>query len=145
MTNNNDVFDADLNSGIAAYDSKNFSMAYQLLSPLMANNNPEALWRVGMMQSFGLGMVENQKLGVENFHKAVDNGSYMALHMLGVAYMMGEGVDKNLDTAIIWFEKAVSVGLQGAAFSLSMIYSDYLNDNKKAQEWIEKANSMESE
>jgi TPR repeat protein len=144
INDNNDVFDADLHSGIAAYDAKNFSMAYQLLAPLAANDNADAIWRIGMMQSFGLGMIENQKLGVENFEKAASLGHDMALHMLGVAYMMGEGVEKDLDKAITWFEKAVERGLQGAAFSLSMIYSDYLNDNDKAAFWIEKANSMEN-
>jgi hypothetical protein len=29
--------------------------------------NAESLWRLGMMQMNGLGMVENQPLGVENF------------------------------------------------------------------------------
>jgi TPR repeat protein len=64
--------------------------------------------------------------------------------MLGVAYMMGEGVEKNLDSAISWFEQAVEKGLQGSAFSLSMIYSDYLNDTTKAQHWIDVANAMET-
>jgi hypothetical protein len=46
--NNNDIFDADFASGVAAYDAKNFSMAYQLLAPLANNNNPEALWRIAI-------------------------------------------------------------------------------------------------
>lgn len=140
---NNDTFNADLHSGIAAYDSKNFSMAYQLLAPLAAANNMEAIWRIGMMQSYGLGMIENKKAGLENFETAANLGSGMAMHMLGVAYMMGEGAEKNLDTAIVWFEKAVEIGMQGAAFSLSMIYSDYLQDQENAQKWIDVANAME--
>ena len=143
MNETNDTFDADFHSGIAAYDAKNFSMAYQLLAPLAAQDNSEAIWRIGMMQSFGLGMIENQKLGVENFTKAAELGNGMAMHMLGVAYMMGEGVEKDLDKAIEWFEKAVAEGLQGSAFSISMIYSDYLKDNAKAEHWIGVANSME--
>jgi TPR repeat protein len=144
MSETNDTFNADLHSGIAAYDAKNFSMAYQLLAPLAAADNDEAIWRIGMMQSYGLGMIENKKLGIENFEKAASLGSGMALHMLGVAYMMGEGVEKNLDSAISWFEQAVEKGLQGSAFSLSMIYSDYLNDTTKAQHWIDVANAMET-
>jgi TPR repeat protein len=142
--NNNDIFDADFASGVAAYDAKNFSMAYQLLAPLANNNNPEALWRIAMMQAYGLGMIQNQELGVENFQKAHELGSGMASHMLGVAYMNGEGVEKNLDQAIDYFEQAVERGMQGAAFSLSMIYSDMLNDATKAEEWINIANKMEN-
>lgn len=143
MNQTNDTFDADLHSGIAAYDAKNFSFAYQLLAPLANNNNPEALWRVAMMQSYGLGMIQNQALGVETFEKAVEYGSAMAAHMLGVAYMNGEGVTKDLDKAIAYFTTAVEGGLQGAAFSLSMIYSDMLGDAKKAAYWIDIADNME--
>ena len=139
----NDNYDADLASGIAAYDAKNFSMAYQLLAPLANNDNDEALWRIGMMQSYGLGMIQNSSLGVETFEKAATHGNGMALHMLGVAYMNGEGVEKNLDTAISYFEKGVEAGMQGSAFSLSVIYSDMKNDNTKAEEWINIGNAMD--
>jgi TPR repeat protein len=53
---------------LAAFDSKNFSMAYQLLAPLAMQGNAESLWRLGMMQMNGLGMVENQPLGFENLN-----------------------------------------------------------------------------
>jgi TPR repeat protein len=86
MSNSNetDVFEADLISGLAAFDSKNFSMAYQLLAPLAMQGNAESLWRLGMMQMNGLGMVENQPLGFENFVKAADQGHGFAHHMIAV-------------------------------------------------------------
>jgi FOG: TPR repeat, SEL1 subfamily len=94
--NETDAFSADLHSGIAAFDSKNFSMAYQLLAPLAAQGDAESLWRLGMMQMNGLGMVENQPLGLENFIQAAEQGHAFAHHMIGVAYMTGEGVEKTL-------------------------------------------------
>ncbi|MEO1945179.1 MAG: sel1 repeat family protein, partial [Candidatus Thioglobus sp.] len=104
MSNSNetDVFEADLYSGIAAFDSKNFSMAYQLLGPLAETGNAEALWRIGMMQMNGLGMVENQTLGFDNFNKSASLGHPFAHHMVAVAYMTGEGVNKDTSKAIEW-------------------------------------------
>jgi TPR repeat protein len=124
MSNSNetDVFEADLISGLAAFDSKNFSMAYQLLAPLAMQGNAESLWRLGMMQMNGLGMVENQPLGFENFVKAADQGHGFAHHMIAVAYMTGEGVEKDIGKAIEWFEKAAEYGLQGAMYALGMLY-----------------------
>jgi hypothetical protein len=45
MSNSNetDAFEADLTSGLAAFDSKNFSMAYQLIAPLAMPGNAENL------------------------------------------------------------------------------------------------------
>jgi hypothetical protein len=44
----------------------------------------------------GLGMVENQPLGFENFVKAAEQGHGFAHHMIAVAYMTGEGVEKDI-------------------------------------------------
>jgi TPR repeat protein len=46
--------------------------------------NAESLWRLGMMQMNGLGMVENQPLGFENFVKAAEQGHGFAHHMIAV-------------------------------------------------------------
>jgi TPR repeat protein len=68
----------------------------------------------------GLGMVENQPLGFENFVKAADQGHGFAHHMIAVAYMTGEGVEKDIGKAIEWFEKAAEYGLQGAMYALNL-------------------------
>lgn len=142
---NNDSFMADLNSGVAAFDSKNFAMAYQLLAPLAQENDPESLWRLGMMQMNGLGMVKNQPLGLENFIKASDLGHEIAHHMVGVAYMTGEGVEKNIEQAIHWFQMASEFGLVGAMYALGMLYENDSNgvlDKDKSEFWYAKANAL---
>ncbi|SFV77677.1 TETRATRICOPEPTIDE REPEAT FAMILY PROTEIN [hydrothermal vent metagenome] len=144
-SNETDAFSADLHSGIAAFDSKNFSMAYQLLAPLAAQGDAESLWRLGMMQMNGLGLVENQPLGLENFIHAAEQGHVIAHHMIGVAYMTGEGVEKDIDIAIEWFEKAADFGLPGAMYALGMLYEDgkeVPKDTEKAQAWYVKAEKV---
>lgn len=144
MSNSNetDAFEADLSSGLAAFDSKNFSMAYQLLAPLAAKGNAESLWRIGMMQMNGLGMVENQELGLENFLKAAEQQHPFAHHMIGVAYMTGEGVEKDILQAISWFEKGAEFNIPGPMYTLGMLYEDgkeVEQDLEKAQYWYDKA------
>lgn len=144
MSNSNetDAFEADLASGLAAFDSKNFSMAYQLLAPLAIKGNAESLWRIGMMQMNGLGMVANQPLGFENFIKATEQGHDFAHHMIGVAYMTGEGVEKDIDKAIEWFEKATKFDIPGSMYTLGMLYEDgkeVAQDLEKSQFWYHQA------
>jgi hypothetical protein len=141
----NDTFDADLTSGIAAFDSKNFSMAYQLLSPLADAGNSESQWRIGMMQMNGLGMVGNQKLAFENFMKAAKKEHPFAHHMIAVAYMSGEGVDKDINKAIDWFIKAAEYNIAGPMYALGMLFengNEVEQDLKKAQYWFDKAENI---
>lgn len=144
-SNSTDIYNADLSSGVTAFDTKNFTMAYQLLAPLAAQGNAESQWRLGMMQMNGLGMVENQPLGLENFLLAAEQGHVFAHHMIGVAYMTGEGVDKDIEKAIEWFEKAAEFGIPGPMYTLGMLYEDgkeVAKDLEKAQLWYAKAEEI---
>lgn len=144
--NETDAFNADLASGIAAFDTKNFLMAYQLLAPLASQGDAESLWRLGMMQMNGLGMVENQPLGFKNFSKAAAKDHALSHHMIAVAYLTGEGVDKDISKAILWFEKTAEYGLQGAMITLGMLYEDGKEIKKnieKSQYWYDKANKAD--
>ena len=138
-------YEADLNSGVVAFDTKNFAMAYQLLSPLAIMGDAESLWRIGMMQMNSLGMVENRKLGFENFIKAADQGHEIAHHMIGVAYMNGEGTEKNAAKAIKWFERAAEFSLPGSMYALSALYTygDGVEiDLDKSKEWESRAEEL---
>ncbi len=144
-SSNIDIYDADLFSGITAFDTKNFTMAYQLLAPLATKGNAEALWRVGMMQMNGLGMVENQPLGFENLLQAASQDHAFAHHMLGVAYMTGEGVEKDITKSIEWFEKGAEFGIPGPMYTLGMLYEDgkeVKEDLEKAQYWFDRADKI---
>lgn len=137
-----DNYNADLTSGIAAFDSKNFALAYQLLAPLATEGDKEALFRIAIMQNNGLGMVANQQLALDNFKRAARLGHSFAHHMLGIAYLEGEGVEKNINTAISWLEKAAEFELEGSMLVLSMLYADgnqIAKDNKKAKYWADRA------
>ncbi len=135
-------YNAELISGIQAFDTKNFALAYQLLAPFVTSGSPEALFRIGMMQMNGLGMVANQTLGFKNLKLATEAGHSISHHILAVSYLEGEGVEKDIQKAIMYFEKAAEFNLVGAMFVLAGLYEDGKQVPKnleKAQYWNKKA------
>ena len=63
MTINENDIGFNLNSGISAFEAKDFTTAMRLLSPLAEAGIAEAQYRMGMMFQNGLGKVKNQELG----------------------------------------------------------------------------------
>jgi len=132
----------DLSSGIAAYESRIFGQAANLLSPLADIGNPEAQYRMAIMAQNGLGMAENPSLALKYMQGAAKAGLSLAQHGLGFMYLEGECVEKNIEQAIHWFTIAAEQGLQGSMTTLGMIYRDgngVPKDEEKAKEWLHKA------
>ena len=63
----------------------------------------------------GIGTALDPASAVEWFRKAADQDCPAAFYELGVCYENGEGVEKNLDEAEIWYRKAVEGGFEGGA------------------------------
>lgn len=65
--------------------------------------------------------------------------------MIAVAYMSGEGVDKDINKAIDWFIKAAEYNIAGPMYALGMLFEDgneVEQDLKKAQYWFDKAENI---
>jgi TPR repeat protein len=59
--------------------------------------------------------------------------------------MTGEGVEKDINKSIEWFEKAADFDLPGAMYALGMLYEDgkeVPKDTEKAQAWYAKAEKV---
>ena len=76
--------DLDLQSGISAFEAKNFTMAMRLLSPLAEAGDAEAQYRMGMMFQNGLGRVTNAEAAAKWMHAAAEQGHVYAQHGLGI-------------------------------------------------------------
>jgi len=66
--------------------------------------------RLAYCYSNGLGVVKNEKKAIELNEQAAAANYAIAHHNLGYAYLKGEGVDLNYETALIHFRKAVALG-----------------------------------
>ena len=131
-----------LNSGIAAFESKLFVRAYELLLPLAKANHPDAQYRLAIMSQNGLGMVKNTKEAVRWMKAAADQGFGLAQHGLGYMYLEGDGVEKNETQAVAWFRLAAEQDLAGAQAMLGTLYEQgrgVPQDLEEAKRWYAKA------
>tara|TARA_B100001175_G_C19470566_1_gene621492 strand:- start:420 stop:860 length:441 start_codon:yes stop_codon:yes gene_type:complete len=132
----------ELESGIAAFETKNFSHAIKLLSPIAHEGNNEAMYRMAIMLQNGLGCQANTEKAFEFMEKAASNDYPLAQHALGFMFFEGECTVQDINKSIEWFTKAADQGLMGSATTLAMIYEEgklVEQDLDKAQFWYKKA------
>jgi TPR repeat protein len=131
-----------LRSGIAAFETKQFVRAYQLLLPLAEAGHPDAQYRLAIMAQNGLGMVVNQKEAVRWMRSAAEQGFDLAQHGLGFMYMQGECVEQDDAQAAHWFRLSAEQGLSGAQITLAELYKEgrgVEKDLEEAKRWYAKA------
>ena len=135
----------ELESGIAAFETKNFAHAFKLLHPLAEEDNADAMYRMAIMLQNGLGCVssdDNTKKALDYMTKSAEKNFALAQHALGFMYLEGECVEADINKSIEWFTKAAEQGLMGSATTLAMIYEEgkkVTQDLEKAQYWYKKA------
>ena len=131
-----------LQSGIAAFETKQFAQAYKLLIPLAEADNVQAQYRIAIMAQNGLGMVVNQKQAVRFMQAAAQQGFDLAQHGMGFMYLEGECVEQDYSQAIHWFRQAAEQGLIGAQTTLGNLYEQgrgVEQDSAEAKRWFSKA------
>ena len=137
----------DLGSGIAAFETKFFSRAMQLLSPLAQIGNAEAQYRVAVMYQNGLGMAVNEKEAYRWMRAAAEQNHGLAQHGLGFMLMEGECTTQDSEAAISWFRRAAEQGLAGSQATLGMMYREgrgVPQDEAEARHWLRLAGFEEA-
>ncbi|MBK1642435.1 hypothetical protein CKO12_11210 [Chromatium okenii] len=134
MSREQEELEMTLGSGIAAFESKQFSRATGLLAPLAECGNVDAQYRMAIMAQNGLGMLPNPLLAFSYMKAAATAGLSVAQHGLAFMYMQGECTDKNPRKAIEWFRRAADQGLIGSLTTLAMMYEQGLGVEKNLEE-----------
>ena len=111
-----------LASGIAAFESKQFSQALQLLAPHAQIGNSDAQHRLAVMYQNGLGQVRNEASAYRWMKCAADQDHSLALHALGYMYLDGDCTKQDDQKAVACFKKAVNLGLEGSMLALAQMY-----------------------
>ena len=79
----------------------------------------EGFHRLGLVHALGLaGQARNEAKAVELFEKAANAGNQRAQVNLGILYLRGQGVPRDLVTARAWLEKAAAGGEPQAMYTL---------------------------
>ncbi len=86
---------------------------------------------------------ENHEKGFELIKSAAEQNYLYATSFLGDLYRYGTGVSLNFDEALFWYEKAVELGDEKAAFKIGYLYLKGLGsvqqDYFKAVKWFEQS------
>lgn len=77
-----------LSSSIAAFETKHFLRALQLLASLAKQGNADARYRMAIMYQNGLGVVRNEAMAEKWMRAAADHGHALAQHGMGSMYLV---------------------------------------------------------
>lgn len=85
--------------------------------------NIDAAYSLGLCYYNGQGVEQHYDIAIEYFKKAAENGHAMAQFKYACCLHNGFGAKgKDIDEAIIWYEKAASQGVLGAKNNVAVIY-----------------------
>lgn len=131
---------ADLEAGIAAYQTKDYAKAWAILKPLAERGETEAQRKLAVMYRHGLGVKANDKKAIFWYRRAAEGGHQRAQNSLGVMYRFGMGVNKDINEAVYWLTKAARGGYAKAQENLGLLYvergQDGTPDYKSAVIWL---------
>jgi TPR repeat protein len=97
------------NEGFIAAESGDYKSAVQYWMPLAKRGDALAQFNVALLYHSGLGVEQNESKAVNWYHKAADNGYYIAQEYLAVGYQEGWfGLPKNHQKAQYWLQRLES-------------------------------------
>jgi TPR repeat protein len=116
---NPELTQAQYNLGTVYYTTGNLKAAIQSYQQalVLQPSFPDARYRLALV----LKLTHRDQESAQFMEEAAEGGVPQAQYFLGNAYRTGQGVEKNGALAVYWWTKAVEVGQQRAAESLSQL------------------------
>ncbi len=115
------AFSADLQKGLAAYQSGDYATALREWTPLAEQGNAFAQNNRGLMYATGEGVPQDYKTAVKWYILAANQGNATAQSNLGTMYDNGIGVLQDYVHAHMWFNIAASSGNKVASKNRDLI------------------------
>ena len=128
--------------GNYCYYLKDYDNALGWFRNAAAKEDPEAIYRLGLMYENGEGVEKNDAEAFKHFKTAAGKGHDDAWINLGIDYLLGRGTKADYNLAKHWIEKAAEAGKPAAQAILGDIYCNGWGvkaDYTAAQNWYEKA------
>ena len=132
------VIASDVSDAIDAMRVGNFAEAYCVLKPYAEAGDPEAQYNIGWMYLNGYGLAMNDRLALDWWQRASDQGYTDASFSIAMLYSLGEGqVKKDMDKAVEYYLMAVEDGHEDANMIVrSMLARDDKAVRERKQEII---------
>ena len=130
------------NQGTKAYNSKNYSEAFQLFKKAADQGHIPSQNHVGYCYKYGLGVSKDLSKAVNWYKIAAKQGDMHAQNNLGNCYYKGEGVAKDFSNALKWYKKAAEQGHEDSQYMLGICYYNgdgVSKDLSEAFKWFKKS------
>ena len=85
------------------------------------NGDANAQYNLGVMYSYGYGILESEAESVKWYRLAAEQGDANGQFNLGAMYSSGNGVPQNNIRAYVWFSVAATQGHQGARGEIGIL------------------------
>ena len=134
----------DVQSGLDAFNKKDFKTAYQLFFKLAKQDDAKAQFHLGMMYGKGRGVPQDDRQAVKWWRLAAEQGNGKAQLNMGTMYYIGEGVLQDYKEAAKWFQLSAEQGYARAQLNLGTMYyigEGVLKDYTLAHMWWDIASS----
>jgi len=132
-------------AGRVAEARKDYARAMELYRAAIAKSNAPAMYALGVLYNFGLGVAQDYAEARNWYEKAAALGESYAMTNLGFLYSEGQGVPQDHVEARKWYEKAAALGDAQAMYNLGILYNDgdgVAQDYAEARKWYEKAAAL---
>jgi len=121
---------------------RRYREAAQCLEAPALQNDPWSQYSMARLAANGLGVPKDDEKSAALFLRAAQGGFVQAQCALGIAYILGRGVESSPAQAIHWLTRAAEGGDASAQFNLAKAYSDGFGvqrDDGVAAAWMLKA------
>lgn len=105
---------ADSQTGIDAFNSREFDAALAALQPAAEAGDPEAMYYLGQMYAAGFGVEKDLKKAIALYRKAAEQGHAPSQKELGTALALGEGIEQDVAEGLKWLLIATRTGDESA-------------------------------
>ena len=152
LVNNNNAY-ACFELGINEYKGyikgyPRYDISYELFYKASLANHPTAMFMIAYMyinKLIGSGKKEELTIAYEYLNKAISLGNIAALNTLGLMYLNGiYPLNKNIESAIYYFEKAANNNYAYSYNNLGKIYENEKKYKEAFRCYLESANLGES-
>ena len=124
LANGSAVYAKDFNTGLVAYQKKDYATALNEWRPLAAQGDADAQSALGEMYYLGKGVPQDYKQAAKWHRLAAEQGNAGGQYSLGWLYENGNGVPQDYEQAAKWYRLAAEQGNADAQFNLATLYGN---------------------
>ena len=136
---------ADAETGIDAFNNRNFELALKELQPAAESGSLEAMYYLGQMHAAGFGVEKDLAKALTHYRTAAEKGHVPSQKEYGTALALGEGIKQDVKEGLKWLMIAAKTGDESSKeyadrFSRYMSRTIVLTARKEANEWYQAFN-----